>query len=105
MRAAKERLTVTVDPHLVEAANDAVATGRAESLSAWVNLALTERAAKDRRLRAMGEAIAMYQAQFGEITAEELAAQRRADRGSAKVVRGPSKAVARSRRAPRRGVA
>ena len=105
MRTTKERLTVTVDPHLVEAANDAVADGRAESLSAWVNLALAERAAKDRRLRAMGDAIATYEAQFGEITAEELAAQRRADRGAARVVRGPSKAAARTRRAQRRGVA
>lgn len=105
MRGAKRRLTVTVDPLLVEAAKDAVATGRAESLSAWVNLALMERAAKDRRLRAMGDAIAMYEAQFGEITAEEVAAQRRADRSSARVVRGPAKAVTRTRRARRRGVA
>jgi hypothetical protein len=105
MRTNKERLTVTVDPDLVEAANDAVATGRAESLSAWVNLALTERAAKDRRLRAMGEAIAMYETQFGEITAQEIAAQRRADRGSARVVRGPSQKAVLARRARRRGVA
>ena len=36
----KERLTVTVDASLVVAGNQAVAAGRAESLSAWVNLAL-----------------------------------------------------------------
>ena len=41
----KERLTVTVDLALVQAGQDAVAAGRAESVSAWVNLALAERAA------------------------------------------------------------
>jgi hypothetical protein len=49
----KERLTVTVDSELIEAANQAVAEGRVGSLSGWVNLALTERAAKERRLRTL----------------------------------------------------
>jgi hypothetical protein len=101
MRTNKERLTVTIDPDLLRAGNDAVATGRAESLSAWVNLALAERAAKDRRLCAMGEAIAAYETQYGEITADELAAQQRSDRESAVVVRGAGPA----RRARRRGAA
>jgi len=35
MSTRKERLTVTVDPDLVRAGNDAVSEGRAESLSAW----------------------------------------------------------------------
>jgi hypothetical protein len=59
----KERMTVTVDRALVEA----VASGRASSISTWVNAALAERAAKDRHLRAMSEAIAAYEAEFGEI--------------------------------------
>jgi len=84
----KERLTVTVDPALVRAGNEAVAAGRAGSLSAWVNLALAERAAKERRLRAMADAIAAYEAEHGEITAHELLAQERADREAARVVRG-----------------
>jgi hypothetical protein len=75
LRPTKERLTVTVDPHLVEAGNQAVAAGTAESLSAWVNLALAERAAKERRLRALGEAVAAYERDFGVITDAEIEAQ------------------------------
>lgn len=104
---SKERLTVTVDPHLVRAGADAVAEGRVDSLSAWVNLALAERAAKDLRLRALAEAVATYEADFGLITAEELAAQERADRVAARVVRGrvPEVRRARPRRPRRRGAA
>ena len=58
---SKERLTVTVDTGLIEAANEAVAKGRVASLSGWVNLALAERAAKERRLRTLAEAIATYE--------------------------------------------
>jgi hypothetical protein len=65
------------------------------SLSGWVNLALGERAAKERRLRAMADAVAAYEAEFGAISAAEIAAQRRADQRGAVVVRG-------SRRASRR---
>jgi hypothetical protein len=88
MRARKERLTVTVDRALVDAGQRAVKAGLASSLSGWVNLALAERAAKERRLAAMGEAIAAYEAQFGEISEAELLAQARADRQAAVVVRG-----------------
>ena len=84
---SKERLTVTVDPELIEAANQAVAEGRVASLSGWVNLALAERAAKERRLRTLAEAIAGYEEEFGEITAAELAAQERVDRKNATAVR------------------
>jgi hypothetical protein len=47
-----------------------------------------ERAAKERRLKAMAEAIAAYEAKFGEISAEELTAQNRSDRRSAIFIRG-----------------
>ena len=102
---SKERLTVTVDPHLVEAANAAVAEGRVDSLSAWVNLALSERAAKDRRLRALADAIGAYESEFGAITAEELAAQERADRASARVVRGAAARTSKGRRSRQHGAA
>jgi hypothetical protein len=96
---SKERLTVTVDPHLIQAGAEAVSEGRVESLSAWVNLALSERAAQDRRLRALGEAIAGYEAKFGVITDAELAARERADREAAVVIRGRhSRKRRRSRR-------
>lgn len=84
---SKERLTVTVDSALIEAANRAVVEGRAGSLSGWVNLALSERAAKERRLRTLAEAVTAYEQEFGEITAAEIAAQERADRMNASTVR------------------
>ena len=82
---SKERLTVTVDSELIEAANQPVSEGRVASLSGWVNIALAERAAKERRLRTLAEAIAAYEEAFGEIT--EIAAQERADRQNATAVR------------------
>ena len=91
MIARKERLTVTVDPAFVEAGNDAVAEGRAESLSAWVNAALAAKVATERRLAALAEAVAAYEARFGAISGQELADQARADRESAIVVRGESR--------------
>ncbi len=98
MKRRKERLTVTVDPSLVEAATEAVKAGRADSLSGWVNLALTERAEKERRLTALAEAVAAFEKKFGEITAEELAQQARLDRQKAVVVRGKSRAQPPQRR-------
>jgi hypothetical protein len=98
---SKERLTVTVDPDLVRAGAQAVAEGRVDSLSGWVNLALSERAAKDRRLRALAAAVSAYEAEFGAMTGEELAAQQRADRAAARVVRGRSARAARVRRTTR----
>jgi hypothetical protein len=88
MSARKERLTVTVNPEFIEAGNDAVAEGRAESLSAWVNAALAEKVARERRLVALAAAVDEYEKRFGTISARELADQARADRESAIVVRG-----------------
>lgn len=79
---------MTVDPELVVAANEAVAAGLADSVSGWVNDALAAKALRDRQMRAMSEAIAAYEAEFGEITAPEIADQQRADRAAAVVVRG-----------------
>ncbi|MGI8983610.1 MAG: hypothetical protein ACR2HM_03615 [Acidimicrobiales bacterium] len=89
----KQRLTVTVDPGLVEAGNRAVASGMADSLSGWVNAALVEQARRDQLLEQLGAAIAEYEAEFGEITVEEIAAQQRADRNDAVVVRGQTKSA------------
>ncbi|MBI2374150.1 MAG: hypothetical protein HYV07_09135 [Deltaproteobacteria bacterium] len=98
MTNRKERLTVTVDPEWVAAGSEAVAAGRADSLSAWVNTALAERVTKERRLLAMAAAVAAYEREFGEISAEEMAAQARKDLENA-VVTGSRG------RAHRRGVA
>ena len=54
----KKRLTVTVDTESIEAG-------------------------KEGRLRTLAKAIAVYQKEFGEITAAELAAQERVDRRNA----------------------
>lgn len=88
MTKRKERLTVTVDTELLAVANDAVERGSADSVSAWVNEALAERAERDSKLAAMAEAVADYEAEYGEITEAEIVAQHRADREAAIVVRG-----------------
>lgn len=98
MKTIKARLTVTVEPHLVQAGHEAVAAGDAESLSGWVNLALADRAARDRRFRALDEAISAYEGEFGVITAAELADQARADRLSAHVIRGTGPRAPKPRR-------
>ena len=99
MTQRKSRLTVTVDPELVAAGHRAVASGSADSLSAWVSAALAERAQRDEQLARLGDAIAGYEAEFGEISAEEIARQRRADRQDAAVVRGTPKRVAKAKSA------
>jgi hypothetical protein len=88
MTPRKQRLTVTVDPELIEAGNRAVATGDADSLSGWVSTALIDKVRRDQKLEHLRAAIVDYEAEFGEITAEEIATRRRADREDAVVVRG-----------------
>jgi hypothetical protein len=88
---SKGRLTVSVDADLAAAGASAVAEGRAESVSAWVNDALADKVAKDRRLAALAEAIAAYEAEHGTITADEVAAQERADRDAAAATRTATK--------------
>jgi hypothetical protein len=88
MKTRKARLTVTVDRALVDAATAAVTAGRADSLSAWVNHALAEQAIRERRLAALAELVGEYEAEFGTITPDALAARQREDRRSAVIVRG-----------------
>lgn len=84
----KQRLTVTVHPDVVEAGKRAVRAGEADSLSGWVGQAMFEKAERAAKLRALAAAIKDYEREFGAITAEEMSAQRRADRESATIVRG-----------------
>ncbi|HEX9968752.1 MAG TPA: hypothetical protein VGB03_01335 [Acidimicrobiales bacterium] len=79
---------MTVDPELIEAGQRAVESGQAESVSGWVSAALEEKVRRDRKLALLAAAVADYENEFGEIGAEEIAAQRRADREDAVVVRG-----------------
>ena len=85
---AKSRLSVTVDADLIAAAHAAVAAGAADSMSAWVNDALRMKLDHDRRLRGIGDFIAAYEAEHGEITEEEMEAAVRRARERAIVVRG-----------------
>jgi Arc/MetJ-type ribon-helix-helix transcriptional regulator len=50
MSDRKTRLTVTIDPHLAAYAEQLVETGKAPSVSAVVNDALSERVERDRRI-------------------------------------------------------
>jgi Arc/MetJ-type ribon-helix-helix transcriptional regulator len=70
--ASKQRLSASVDHDLIEAGQAAVEAGRAASLSAWVNEALRERTEHERRLRALDEFIADYEAEQGAFTEEEI---------------------------------
>jgi Arc/MetJ-type ribon-helix-helix transcriptional regulator len=84
----KGRLSVTVDADLIAAVQAAVAAGAAESTSAWVSDALRLKLDHDRRLRGIGDFIAAYEAEHGEITEEGMEAAVRRARERAIVVRG-----------------
>jgi Arc/MetJ-type ribon-helix-helix transcriptional regulator len=84
----KHRLSASVDAELVGAAQQAVAEGRAESVSAWVNEALRLKADHDRRLQALDDFLAAYEAEHGEITEDEMRDAARRSRERALVVRG-----------------
>jgi ribonuclease HII len=93
MAEQKHRLTITVDPRLAEAGQDAVAAGKADSMSRWVSDAIEEKIVRDRKLEHLAAAVADFEAQFGEITDDEIAAQQRADRAQATVVRGAARSA------------
>jgi Arc/MetJ-type ribon-helix-helix transcriptional regulator len=85
---AKSRLSVTVDSDLIAVVHAAVAAGTADSMSAWVSDALRLKLDHDRRLRSLGDFIAAYEAEHGQITEEEMEAAERSMRERAIVVRG-----------------
>ncbi len=85
----RERLSATIEADLLEAGRVAVAEGRAESMSAWVNGALRRQADHDRRMKALDEFLDGYEAAHGEITEQEIEAATRRARSRAVVVRTP----------------
>jgi Arc/MetJ-type ribon-helix-helix transcriptional regulator len=89
----KERLSASVDADLLAVAQEAVAEGKAESLSAWVNDALRLKAKHDRHLQALDDFLAAYEAEHGEISDEEMRQAAHSARGRAVVVRGAPGAV------------
>lgn len=76
-------LTVSIDAELVDAGRVAVAEGRVASLSAWVNGALADRMDRDARRDALAAAVEAYEAEFGVISEQDVAAQEADDRRSA----------------------
>lgn len=76
----KQRLTVTLDPEVLDAVRRAVAEARPPmSVSEWVNRVLAEKTYdeeedKARRLAGLREVIEAYEAEFGVITEEEAKA-------------------------------
>jgi len=85
----KHRLSASVDADLIAAAERAVAEGRAENVSAWVNAAMQLQLEHDQRMRALGDFVAAYESKNGVITEEEMAAATRRARARAVVVRSP----------------
>jgi hypothetical protein len=85
----RERLSATVEAEWLAAGRAAVAEGRAESLSAWVNDALRRQAEHDRRMQALDDFLAAYEAEHGEITDEEIREAQRRSRSRAVVMRTP----------------
>ena len=67
----KRRLSATIDADLLAAAERATKRGDAPTISAWVNDALRLKADHDRRLAAVDEFLAEYEAEHGEITEDE----------------------------------
>ncbi len=65
----RTRVTVTVDEDAVQAAEAAVAAGRASSVSAWVAGAMVERARRER----LADVLAEIRAELGPATDEETA--------------------------------
>jgi hypothetical protein len=97
--APRRRLSASVDADLIAAGQTAVATGAAANLSAWVNQALRRQAEHDRRLAALGDVIAEFEAEHGKLTDAEIADASRWARERAVVVRGGSQSADSTRTA------
>jgi hypothetical protein len=85
----KRRLSVSVRPAWIEAAQTAVAGGQAPSVSAWVDDALRLKVDHDRRLAALAAFLESYENTHGVITDEEVRDAARRARSRAVTVRGP----------------
>ena len=65
----RTRLTVTIDEEVAKAAEEAVASGRARSVSAWVAEAMAERASRER----LSDILREIRAEMGPATDDETA--------------------------------
>ncbi|MBS1847288.1 MAG: hypothetical protein JST73_03335 [Actinobacteria bacterium] len=98
MSSRKQRLTVTVDPELIAAGRHAVAVGAAASISSWVGEALDEKRQRDQKLELLRAAVSDYEREFGAITPEETAEQKRSDREAATIIRGRARPASKAAR-------
>lgn len=87
---SKTRLSATVDADLIRAAEQAVRRGQAATVSAWLNDAMRLKLEHERRLEALSEFVASFEAAHGEITPAEIRGAGRRARARALVSRGPA---------------
>lgn len=87
----KQRVTVTVDETLVDAASAAVSEGRARSISEWISEAMSQRRDRDERLAVLSRLVAQYEAMHGFITDDEIAEQAQQDRDAAGALRASAR--------------
>jgi hypothetical protein len=86
--STKQRLSASVDADALAAGQAAVAAGRAANISTWVNEALHRQAEHERRMHALDEFLAAYEAEHGVISEDEIRSASRRARTRALVVRG-----------------
>jgi hypothetical protein len=98
---SKVRLSASVDADLIDAAEEAVADGRAESVSAWVNDALRRQRDHHRRLKALTAFVVSFEELRGVISPEEVEQAVRRARGRAVPIRSaPATKSSAKRRRP-----
>jgi predicted Zn-dependent peptidase len=93
----KRRISASVDADVFAKAELAVANGFASSVSAWVNNAMVNQIAHEQRMAALDRYLEAYEAEFGEITPDDIVAATRRTRANSIVVRG-SKSASNSKR-------
>lgn len=103
----RRRLSASVSADLIRAAERAVAEGRAESVSAWVDDAMRRQVDHEEGLRALQEFISAWERKHGEISEAEMDAAERAARRRAIIirdgsVRAPPKTASSKRQTSRR---
>src|SRR6476659_546265 len=86
--SGKSRLSVSIDADVLKEAQRLVKAGAAPNLSVWVNEALKQQLASERRLAAGRAFIADFEARHGVITDEEMELALREARRRALSVRG-----------------
>jgi len=99
--SVKQRLSASVDAEVLTAAHAAVSAGLATNISAWVNEALHRQAEHERRMHALDDFLAAYEAEHGLIDDDEIRAASRRARARAVVVRGKARVPAPRNRARR----